>query len=430
MENTALLWFRNDLRLHDHEALSQALRHARHIVPVYVIDPALFSTDRWGIGRCGPYRLCFLQESLADLDRQLRGVGSRLLLVSGKPGEIIPRLAEQYRAGTVYAHREATTEETDAERQIAREVELRLCWGSTLHHPDDLPFPDGKPPRVFTVYRKAVEQACPVRPLLPAPQQIPAPRLQEGADASVWPLTCADVRTDPRAAMAFRGGSVAGRERLRHYFWESRALSRYKETRNGLMGPDYSSRLSPWLAVGSLSARQVYWELRQYEEAFGANESTYWLVNELMWRDFFRLTALHSGHDFFRLNGISGTGRSWKRDPEAFRMWCEGRTGDRFVDANMRELALTGWMSNRGRQNAASYLVHNLETDWRMGAAWFERLLIDYDPCSNYGNWMYIAGVGNDPRGGRSFDTLSQAETYDPTGAYRSMWLEGEPHTH
>jgi deoxyribodipyrimidine photo-lyase len=171
-----------------------------------------------------------------------------------------------------------------------------------------------------------------------------------------------------------------------------------------------------------LSAREVYHAVKRYEAEHGANESTYWLIFELLWRDFFQFTAAKLGKDLFTRGGSARKAPRGNTDARRFAAWCEGRTGEPFIDANMRELAATGWMSNRGRQNVASYLVNDMGLDWRMGAYWFEHLLIDYDACSNWGNWQYLAGVGNDPREGRRFDPVRQAGMYDADGAYVKHW--------
>jgi deoxyribodipyrimidine photo-lyase len=162
----------------------------------------------------------------------------------------------------------------------------------------------------------------------------------------------------------------------------------------------------------------------RYESEYGSNDSTYWLKFELLWREFFKWTERRYGNRIFQLSGLGNKSASDCFSPEIFQSWINGTTGDELTDAVMRELRATGYTSNRGRQNAASYLIHDLGQDWRSGAAWFERQLIDYDPASNYGNWGYIAGVGTDPRGGRKFNTIQQASNSDPDGAFRSFWLK------
>ena len=190
-----------------------------------------------------------------------------------------------------------------------------------------------------------------------------------------------------------------------------------------MIGANYSSKLSPWLANGSLSPRRLYNEIRRYEEERLRNESTYWLIFELLWRDYFHYLSRTVGPRIFLPGGPQNLSKRWSQNRDVFNSWSGGRTGDDFVDANMREISATGFMSNRGRQNVASFLVRDMNIDWRLGAEFFESCLIDYDPASNYGNWTYTAGVGTDPRRDRYFNTKVQANRYDPEGEYRAHWL-------
>jgi deoxyribodipyrimidine photo-lyase len=176
------------------------------------------------------------------------------------------------------------------------------------------------------------------------------------------------------------------------------------------------------LANGSISARTIYWEIQNYEKEICKNEDTYWLVFELIWRDYFKYISLKHGNNIFKLDGILQNKYDWKTNQKAFREWAFGNTREPFVNANMIELLKTGFMSNRGRQNVASFWAKEWEQDWRIGAAYFESMLIDYDVHSNYGNWIYNAGVGNDPRD-RKFNIKRQAEMYDADGKYQKMWL-------
>ncbi|NDC31277.1 MAG: cryptochrome DASH, partial [Bacteroidetes bacterium] len=186
-------------------------------------------------------------------------------------------------------------------------------------------------------------------------------------------------------------------------------------------GENYSSKFSAWLSMGCLSAREIFQEIKKYEAQYTANESSYWMVFELIWRDYFRFIMKKYKHRFFMPNGIKKSGvQTHKHNPALFEKWINGQTGNDFIDANMLELKLSGFMSNRGRQNVASYLCHNLKLDWRYGAAYFEQQLIDYDVCSNWGNWAYVAGVGNDPRENRVFNIEKQANDYDKNKIYRN----------
>ena len=422
----ALVWFRNDLRLSDNPALAAAVRHAEEVLPLFVLDTRQTGACSFGLERLGPWRQVFLREGLADLDARLRGMGSGLRVVVGHPDRVLPELAHTWEASAVYAQGLNAWEERQQEEAVARHLPLDLHPSHTLLHPDDLPFPIHKLPRVFTAFRHKVEARWQVRETLSAPEALATPDDWAPDPPQLTELLPGEAPTDPRQVLSFRGGRAAGLERLRHYFQGQDAPLRYKETRNALLGADLSSKFSPWLAQGSLSAREVYEALKGFEERLGANEGTYWLVFELLWRDFFQFTFAKHGPALFLRKGLTDALPSGDQDQGRFQAWCDGRTGEPFIDANMRELAATGWMSNRGRQNAASFLVHDLGLDWRMGACWFERLLIDHDPCSNWGNWAYIAGVGNDPRGGRRFDPQDQAARYDPDGTYFRHWSSGE----
>jgi len=226
---------------------------------------------------------------------------------------------------------------------------------------------------------------------------------------------------DPRASFAVHGGRSHGLARMQRWFWETDCIARYKETRDGLVGADFASRLSPWLAIGALSPREVAAEIRRYETERVANDSTYWMFFELLWRDYFHFWVRRWQGRAFKASGVLGRTPCGAQDREAFLRWCQGSTGEPFIDASMRELSATGQLSNRARQNVASWLARSEGIDWRWGAAWFESQLIDFDVGPNWGNWQYVAGVGNDPRN-RVFDVRTQASRYDEDGAYRACW--------
>ncbi len=421
--NRGILWFRTDLRLRDNLALQAALAACDEVVPVYVFDEQWLKEDQWGFQRTGAYRMQFLLESLADLKDHLQEVGSDLIIKRGRPAEIIPELARQYACSTVFCAKEYTAEEVKVEEALEQQIAIEFFHNSPLIHPDDVNFPIDRMPEVFTAFRKKVERYSEVRAAFPSPEKVKSPDLEQTPVPGLQAFGFESAQPDSRGVLPFKGGATEAWKRLEHYFWETEKLSDYKETRNGLIGADYSSKFSPWLAHGCISPRNIYWEVEDYEAEVEKNKSTYWLKFELLWRDFFKYTAMRYGKKIFLPGGIKDKSIDWKYQPKKVQSWIDGETGDDFVDANMKELKLTGFMSNRGRQNVASFLVHKLKQDWRVGAAWFESMLIDYDVASNYGNWIYAAGVGNDPRD-RVFNTKGQAERYDKKGEYRKLWLE------
>lgn len=418
----AILWFRNDQRLADNAALIAALAEHDEVLPVLIVDPRQVGASPFGFDRLGAFRAQFYREGYVELDSQLRSKGSALLVRRGEPAVVLKDLAEQWSARTVHTQKLYAWEEQRQEQEVGGILDLQVHEANTLLREEDLPFTVDELPHVFTSFRTNVERRMPIQDVLPEPVRIPSPAAWVASARPDHGLMHEAPFFDPRAAMRFHGGRAASLHRIAHYFGEAQHLGRYKQTRNGLLGADYSSKLSPWLATGAISAREVYRDVKRYEEQNGANESTYWLIFELLWRDFFQFTAAKHGRDLFLRAGLAQGPSKGNNDQHRFVAWCEGRTGQPFIDANMRELLHTGWMSNRGRQNVASYLVHDLAIDWRMGAYWFERLLLDYDPCSNWGNWQYVAGVGNDPREGRRFDPERQVGLYDPGGTFRILW--------
>ncbi len=426
---TIIVWFKTDLRLHDNETLIKAIAQGDSIIPVYCFDESHFTNSEFGFQKTGSYRAQFLLESLVDLDNNLRKLGSGLLILNGAPEVEIPKIVSQFKASKVVAKREVAFEERQTESKVQEALfkvkcEFQTFSTSTLYHAEDLPFSIKDIPDVFTNFRKKTEKDAVIRPSFESPNTIKSPLIAALKLPTLEELGLLHQKIDSRAAIEFKGGESKAIERLNHYFFESKCISNYKETRNGLVGADYSSKFSAWLALGCISPRFIYQELKQYEAEFGANDSTYWLVFELLWRDYFRFMMKKHQSKFFQPTGIKNNGdRKVNNDIQKLQNWIEGTTGVDFVDANMIELKLTGFMSNRGRQNVASYLCNDLKLDWRLGAAYFEQQLIDYDVSSNWGNWAYLAAVGNDPRENRYFNIEKQAAIYDNKKSYRELWL-------
>lgn len=454
---TTIIWLlRNDLRLHDNEVLLRATQAADQVVPLYCFDPRHVGTTYYfNFPKTGPPRARFQLEALEDLRHSLRAKGSDLVIRHGKPEDVVPELVQALPNVTaVYMQNEVCSEEVDVEKRLKKKctVPVHLFWGSTLYHIDHVLKVFGsvkRVPDVYTQFRKRMEEEGVVRPLFSTPATLkPVPgEISDKGDLPTPGELLKDAMDEDstschdRSAFPFKGGETEALKRLNHYFWETDHLQRYFETRNGLVGPDYSSKFSPWLALGCISPCFINAERLRYEKERVSNKSTYWLFFELLWRDYFKFVGLKYGNSIFHLEGISeklqqqhGKGRDnyggkqWKHDELLFKAWSEGRTGIPWVDANMRELKATGFMSNRGRQNVASFLSKDLKLDWRMGAEWFEYLLLDHDPTSNYCNWQYASGVGNDPRENRHFNMLKQAKDYDPNGEFVKRWCPEVAH--
>ena len=337
------------------------------------------------------------------------------------------KICDAFSVETIYTQKEWTREEIRTNNllksTLSETVNFVEDYDQFLYHPEAVSVNFSNIPDVFTVFRKKMEKTVKIEASFSISKRSIENRVENNTEISTLKdLGFEEFTTNIKTAFPFYGGEDAALERLRSYFFETKKVSFYKNTRNGLIGKDYSTKFSPWLANGSISAKTIYWKIKEYEAEFKANQSTYWVVFELIWRDYFKYISLKYDSKIFKIGGILNKKYHWNSDEKLIQQWIRGETKDDFVNANMIELKETGFMSNRGRQNVASYFAKDLLLDWRIGAAYFESLLLDYDVHSNYGNWMYVAGVGNDPRD-RKFNTQLQADRYDQNHKYRKIWL-------
>ncbi|PVI06790.1 cryptochrome [Periconia macrospinosa] len=512
---------RNDSPLsHEH------IPYFTHLLPVYIFpanqvevsgfianpaDRSPYPQSRSqiaGLWRTGPHRARFMAQGVWDLKQRLENLqcGSGLEIRVGLIEEAVEDILGWYAGGEedasscgadvvgIWMTSHEGTEERTTEARVKRiaernNIDFRL-WDDEKYYIDDqdLPFHDiSDLPNVYTTFRKSVEplrsrprrtipaptQLPPLPPEVPPqrhPFQIPS-NLDSLIQALLSPLE--DELTNgpdhpPQwpdnvdSAHPFGGGETEAQNRLNHLVSQG-AISSYKATRNGMLGEDFSTKLSAFLAQGHQTARQIHWAMVDFEEGRGPgrgasgygkgeNEGTAAIRFELLWRDYMRLYARKFGCRMYRLYGVhntwnssrwggdgndgqkgrkrfklldqsGGAGDNPERTKEAFARFRAGRTGIGLIDASNRELILTGYTSNRARQNVASFLSSHLGIDWRVGAEWYEYLLTDYDMANNWGNWQYVAGVGNDPRQGRIFNPVKQALDYDKKGEYIRAWV-------
>ena len=424
-ETANLVWFRSNLRVEDNTSLSKAIRDSSRVIGYINIDPAIFELSDYGFKKIEKFRTKFLLESIQDLKKQLNGINISLIITNQDFETSINSIIEKYNIRSIYMQKEWTRDELAEEKQIPKHINLIKDFDQFLYSPESVKEVYENIPRGFSNFRKKCEKYLNIE----YPLQIPKPLDKKNNIDDVYSIpTLSDLgfeefRVHKNSVFKFIGGETSAKERVYEYFFETKKISKYKLTRNGLLGKDYSSKLSSWLANGSLSVRYVYMQIKKYEEEIEKNESTYWLFFELIWRDFFKYVSMQHKDKFFSKSGIYGDSKDWSNNKELINRWINGETNEPFVNANMKELSQTGFMSNRGRQNVANYLTKELKIDWRIGAEYFESLLIDYDVHSNYGNWLYNAGIGNDSMPFRKFNPKLQSERYDPNKEYEKLWL-------
>lgn len=424
-----LLWFRHQLRIHDQPLLEGKGRPGHGAIGVWILDPREHLDYVDNFRRSGPRRLRFLIESVVELRSRLRDLGSELIIRVGHPENVLPEIAIETGATAITACSQPGTEERLIESALSSRLgdRFRLLPQESILELSDIDELSMDLPEVFSRFRRQAEKKMSFAPALASLDILSGWDLPSDFDSGAVPsfaeLGYEEPVEDQRSVLDFHGGEAAGLQRLQDWMFEDDNLRNYKQTRNGMLGERYSSKFSPWLANGCLSARHVFQETLRYESERTANDSTYWLRFELLWREYFRLYMRKHGPAMFRVEGPLQSNLTWSNPEGHFEAWRDGRTGVPLIDANMIELSRTGFMSNRGRQIVASFLSKNLDVDWRLGARWFEHCLIDYCPSANWGNWTYAAGVGADPRGFRGFDVARQAANYDADGSYVSTWL-------
>lgn len=410
---TGLFWFTNDLRLHDQPALWK-MQSVDKLICVFCLDPQWFRPNGLNAKAMGERRFQFLVESLKDLQQQLQHAGQVLIIKQQTPHLALTELINNYNVDIIARSQHAGVYENRHWKLLQQQFpDLKFITepSHTLFSADDLPFQLNQLPTSFTQFRKQVEDLALPRPMS-SPQQLPPPP---------GPIAIDEINQPVLEPSKFTGGETAALKHINDYF-STDLPANYKTVRNELDGWTNSTKFSPWLALGCLSVRHLASRLKNYEQTNVSNDSTYWIYFELLWREYFQWYAHCCGARLFRFDGIKNSKSRRCYYPERYQKWCNGNTPYPLVNACMKQLNATGYMSNRGRQIVASCFVHELNLDWRFGAAYFEQQLIDYDVAANWGNWQYIAGVGADPRGGRQFNIEKQTRQYDPEGEFIRHW--------
>jgi deoxyribodipyrimidine photo-lyase len=398
----SILWFRRDLRFSDHPALAKAASRGP-VLALFVIDPVLMD-------RAGPPRRAFLIRTLVDLDRQLRGLGANLAVHHGRPEDVVPELASRVGASEVHVSADFAPYGAERDRRVAGAlgaVPLVQTGSPYAVSPPRLKTAAGRSYKVFTPFFRAWQQHGWPDPAPSDPHQID------------WLAAPSDglpnEPTLPKGMVLPRAGEEAARDAWWRFREEN--LPSYAVTRDR-PDLDVTSRLSAYLHLGALHPRTLLSGLAPEDERFRT---------ELAWREFYA-SVLWSWPQSARANfDTRMDGLRIERGPDAellFEAWCKGQTGYPIIDAGMRQLMTEAWMHNRLRMLVASFLVKDLHLDWRRGARYFMRHLVDGDLASNQHGWQWAAGTGTDASPYfRIFNPVTQSKRFDPDGDYIRRWL-------
>lgn len=411
-ENKAIVWFRQDLRLHDNEALVEAIAHNQAIVPVYIFDPRIFmQLDDLKIPKTNSFRAKFIIESVHSLRKALHKYGVDLIVRVGNPEEEIFKIARRLKTKWVYCNRERTQEEVLVQDKLEEALwsigqEIRYSRGKMLFYTQDLPFPITHTPDTFRQFYKEVGRFVDIRTPLPAPKTIPHfdHFIEIGKIPDLIDFNLENIVDDCKEGFCFKGGEEEGLNRLKTF------VENFSSSKS-------CSYFSPWLSQGCLSPKTVYFAIRNSK-----NKDE--IIQHLMVRDFFRLMGKKHLNSIFLKGGITNNNeKSFSQDIDTFNTWMNGQTDEPIVNAYMNQLKSTGYISLLGRKITSNFLVNTLNVDWRMGAAYFESILIDYDPCSNWVNWNEIAGLTIDARNYRNTNYIQLHKNQDPENLFLKKWI-------
>jgi deoxyribodipyrimidine photo-lyase len=399
-------WVRRDLRLEDNQALTAALDQGSGVLPVYILDEHL-------LAKPAEKRQGFLFAGLHVLDTDLRRLGSRLIVRRGNPVIELPRLVAESGADLVFAEQDISPYALHRDKAVACQVNLQLVHGLGVHPTAAISRVDGGPYTVFTPYSRAWRSLPFSAYTIPAPTSLPP-----------TPDLHSELLPDPPAPPAFPAGEHEAHRRLATF--SDGPIFTYEYGRNQL-DTDGTSALSPYFRFGMLSARSAITSAQHAARTAQDNPSRLgcetWL-NELIWREFYQSILYHFPHVLSTAFKPALRNVPWRNAPEDLQAWQSGYTGYPVVDAAMRQLAATGWMHNRARMIAASFLVKHLLINWQVGEQWFMHTLIDGDPAANNGGWQWTAGTGTDAAPYfRIFNPILQGKKFDPEGKYVRKWV-------
>ncbi len=413
MTHPIIYWFRNDLRLRNNEALNRAVAQKQPILFVYMFDEAQDADTGLGFIRMSAHRRTFLENTLFELKNELAELGHTLNIYYGDPLHLFQELVRIHKPSSIFAQAEYAYEEKQLENQIAGMVPLHLTFGSTLFTPESVSFPVEKSPFYYTAFLNKVS-------VLPLETTAQGALLEAKAyDAHNSTLGTYQIQSKPFHLPA---GEVVARQKVLEYV-SSSAIDDYVSSREFFMGDHYSTFWSPYLALGVINVREVVALIQKHAgHRESAQPSVQKLTEQLIWREYYRFLMLRYGSRLFWRHGLRNKNRDRHDDREAFDKWRLGETGSPLIDAFMKELLHTGFLSNRGRMLASYYLAKVMEVNWLWGAQWFESALIDYDVCNNYGNWAYQSGTGTDSRVNRRFNIEKQISKFDPKHEYIHKW--------
>jgi deoxyribodipyrimidine photo-lyase len=400
----AIVLFRNNLRIDDNYSLYNACKNSDLVLGLYSLE--ILEGKIYDFKKCDVFREKFIKESLVCLKNNLLKYSINLS-IADDIDKTLDELSKSYEI-TIYYDEEVGTQERAFEEKLQK-YKYKSFFSQTMIEPFIFDYK-----KSFSHFRNKAEKQK-------INKTLDGISRKKSIDFKSLDIKIPKVEINNPNAIIFKGGEDEALIHLKNYLPK---IHNYKITRNEMSGFGNSTKFSPYLAIGCISPRRIYEKIKEEEEKTYVSDSSYWIYFELLWRDFFHLVMKYSGNKLFLKSGIKEINYNFRKDKNTFDGFFKASSGVDLIDASINELKTTGWLSNRNRQIVASYFIKNLGLDWRVGAAFFESFLVDYNPASNYGNWAYQAHVGNDSSY-RIFDIERQMQMYNGND-YIDKWLNKE----
>lgn len=402
----SLFLFRRDLRLEDNTGLIFALKSSEVVIPAFIFTPEQIEKNPFRSDHC----LKFMIESLKDLENQLKKKGGRLFFFKGKPEEVVSQCIRELNIEALIVNRDYTPYSLQRDKKLEKvckmgHVPFYSFDDVLLHPPEETLKKDGKPYTIFTPYFRNASK-----------QNVLPPVQTKGTNYFRGSISFAEDKSSfPRPTV--ENELIGGRSEALKILKKLSSFGKYGRLRD-FPAEKYSTHLSPYLKFTVCSPREIY-------AAICRNLSPHHeLIRSLYWRDFFTSIAFFFPHVFKGAFHHKFDKLKWSYNKKAYQRWCEGSTGFPIVDAGMKEMNETGFMQNRVRMIAASFLIKDLHIDWRWGEKYFAQSLVDYDPAVNNGNWQWVASTGCDAQPYfRIFNPWNQQKKFDPECTYIKKWI-------
>lgn len=420
MTEINIVLFTNNLRLHDNTTIHKAQHEQEPWLGIYCFKPQLY--QKWlGMQRSTPRRRKWLLDAVKHLKQTIEQKGGQLYIHKGTPQQALQNIRKEHKIKKIFIEKEPGTEEQELRQKLRQQYIVETTHTTWLYNPEHTRISPENTPHTFTQFKKQVQKHNVKNPL-PPPKEIHGTTITLPEPTPDKEIIQGNPTTPNQTNIPFEPTEKAALQRLQTYTWDKKLPKTYKKTRNKLQGKNTTTKYSIWLAHGAISPKKIYYETTQFEKQHGSNKSTYWIKFELTWREFFRYQYRKHKENLYKKQGIKQKNIPWTTNKKRLRAFKNAQTGYPLIDAAIKELEQTGYMSNRARQNVASFFTKNLHLDWRLGAAIFEKHLVDYDTASNYGNWQYNASIGNDSRPYRYFNIIKQSKRYNAAN-YIKTWI-------